>query len=222
MSQLNRTQWTATYEDSVSGTFLENTTQAIEAEDLRQLSEDISDSFAMLTDVIGKQDIWVGASSMWPRATNGCAALARTEMATSLVNLQTLDFDQTTQEFAQFCVQLPRNYNNGTITFLVHWTASAGSGGVVWSLQGGAYSNDDALTTALGTAVTVSDTLITANDNHITSRSTAVTIAGTPADLDLLYFQISRVTGDGSDTLTADAKLIGISIELTTDAAIAG
>lgn len=167
----------------------------------------------------GTQDIWVGSGAMWPRTTNGCADLAKTEMATSLVNIQTLDFDQTTQEFANFLISLPRNYNNGTVTAKVYWTAAAGSGTVQWGISGGAYSNDDALTVALGTAQTADDTLIATGDLHISPETSAITLAGTPADADFLAFQISRNVA--SDTLTGDAKLLGIILTITTDAATA-
>jgi hypothetical protein len=166
---------------------------------------------------IGVQDLFVSAAAMWPRTTNGCAALAKTEMATSLFNIQTLDFDQTTQEFAQFQIVLPRKWNNSTVTVVFYWTAASGSGDVQWGISGGAYANDDALTVAFGTAQTVDDTLIAANDLHITSATGALTLSNTPADADFLAFQISR--NPGSDTLTADAKLLGVSIRITTNSA---
>lgn len=169
--------------------------------------------------VVGSQDLYIPASAMWPRTSNGCASIAQTEIATSLVNIQTLDFDSSTQEFAQFTISLPRNWNNGTIIAKVYWTASSGSGGVVWGVSGGAYSNDDALTVALGTAQTSTDTLIATNDLHISPDTSAITLAGTPADYDFLCLQISRNPADASDTLNADAKLLGIVITITTDAA---
>lgn len=168
---------------------------------------------------IGTQDLWIGAGAMWTRTTGGCAALAKTEMTTSLVNIQSLDFDGTTQEFAQFTLSLPRNWNNGTVTAKFYWTAASGSGTVQWGISGGAYSNDDALTVALGTAQTVDDTLIAANDLHITDATSAITLAGSPADSDFLAFQISR--NPASDTLAVDAKLLGVVITLTIDAATA-
>jgi hypothetical protein len=166
---------------------------------------------------IGVQDLFIPASAMWPRVTNGCSVLTQTEMTTSLFNIQTLDFDQTTQEFAQFQITLPRKYDNGTITAVVYWTAASGSGDVQWGISGGAYSNDDALTVALGTAQTVDDTLIATNDLHVTAATSAITIAGTPADADFLAIQISR--NPASDTLSGDAKLLGVSIRITVDAA---
>lgn len=168
--------------------------------------------------VAGLQDTPVMAPAMWPRTTNGCAALAKTEIATSLFNIQSLDFDQTTQEFAQFQIVLPRNWNNGTITAVFYWTAASGSGTVEWGISGGAYSDDDALTVAFGTAQTVTDTLIATNDLHKTSATAAITLAGSPADADFLAIQISR--NPANDTLSADAKLLGVVITLTTDSGV--
>lgn len=169
--------------------------------------------------VVGVQDIFIPASAMWPRQTNGCAFLQQSEVATSLFNIQSLDFDTTTQEFAQFQVALPRKWNNGTVTYEVYWTAISGTGGVVFGLSGGAYSNDDALTVAFGTAITVTDTLIATSDLHITPTSAAVTLAGTPASADFLGLQLSRNPADGSDTIPNDVKVLGVMFHLTTTAA---
>jgi hypothetical protein len=168
-------------------------------------------------DPIGVQDLFIPSAAMWPRVTNGCTPLTQTEMATSLFNIQSLDFNQTTQQFAQLQIVPPRKWNNGTITFVPYWTASSGTGTVQWGVSAGAYSNDDALTVALGTEQTSDDTLIATNDLHVGPESSAITVAGTPADADLLCIQISR--NPASDTLTADAKLLGISIRFTVDAA---
>jgi len=172
---------------------------------------------AGVTATVGIQDLWVDAAAMIPRVTNGCSPLAQTEMATSLVNIMTLDFNQTTQQFAQFKITPPRKWNNGTVTFVPHWTAAAGTGTVQWGLSLGSYRNDDALTIALGTPQTSDDTLIAVNDLHIGPESSAITSSGTVQDGNLLVAQISR--NPASDTLNADAKLIGISIRFTTDAA---
>ena len=49
--------------------------------------------------------------------------------------------------------------------------------------------------------------------------SSAMTIAGSPADADLTFFQVYRDAADGSDTFTGDARLLGIKLYFTTDAA---
>jgi len=163
---------------------------------------------------IGKQTVWIPAGAMTARTTNG-AASGTTESTTNKVMNKTLDFDTTTQEFAQFTVAFPKGWNESTVTFIPFWTAASGSGGVVWGLQGVALSNDDAIDTAFGTAQTSTDTLLTALDVHVGPESAAITIAGTPAEGDICYFQINRTVSDGSDTLGVDAKLIGIQLLYT-------
>jgi hypothetical protein len=168
--------------------------------------------------VVGVQDLFIPAAAMWPRITGGCGVLTQYEMATSLFNIQGLPFDQTTQEFAQFQVVFPRKWNVGTVTVVPYWTAQSGSGDVQWGISGGAYSNDDALTVALGSAQTSDDTLIATNDLHIGPATSAITLAGTPASADFLALQVSR--NPASDTLSGDAILLGISVRITTTAAI--
>jgi hypothetical protein len=170
---------------------------------------------------VGLQDLFVPASSMWPRTTGGSDVLRQREIATSLVNIHSLNFDQTTQEFAQFHIVMPRNWNNSTIRIRPYWTAASGSGGVVFGFKAGAYSDGDALTTALGTEQTSTDTLLSTNAQHVGPYCSALTVAGSPADGDFIVIQVSRNPADGSDTIAADVELLGFSIELTTDSGVA-
>lgn len=175
--------------------------------------------FAKTVDVVGIQDLFIPASAMWPTVTTGCAALAQTEIATSLANIQTLDFDQTTEEHCQFQIVLPRKWNNSFITFKAYWTASAGTPGqtVRWQMNGASYSDDAPLTNTLGSSVAVDDTLLATGDVHISDASPNLTISQTPASEDFLILQVHR--GVGSDDLAADAKLLGVSLRITTTAA---
>ena len=163
----------------------------------------------------GKETIWVPASAMIARTTNGAAA-GTAETSTNKVMQKTLDFDQTTAEYAQFTVTFPKSWNEGTVTFVPYWTAASGSGTVTWTLAGVALSNDDAIEAAFGTAQSSTDTLIATGDMHVGPESSAITIAGSPAANDVVVFQIAR---DISDTLSADARLLGVKVLFTTDAA---
>jgi hypothetical protein len=151
------------------------------------------------------------ASAMVSRTTNG-AGIGATELATNDVMLVTKDFDQTTAEGVQFYVPMPKSWNEGTVTAQFGWTAASGAGTVIWSISARAFSDDDPLDTAFGTAVTATDTLITANDMHISPVTGAMTVAGTPAESDFVLFQITR---DVADTLNADAKLIWCKVFYT-------
>ena len=166
--------------------------------------------------VPGKQTIFVPASAMLPRVTNG-PSIGSLETATNRVNVVTLDFDPTTQEFAQFQIAMPKSWNEGTVSFDVEWyhPATTVNFGVVWSLAGVALSDTNALDTAFGTAVQVTDTGGTTNTLYISPESAAVTIGNTPAENDFVVFQIARVPADGSDTLAVDARLLGVRLFYT-------
>lgn len=165
----------------------------------------------------GKQTIPVMARAMTARTTSG-AAQGTSETTTNKIMLATLDFDQSADEFAQFMVPMPKSWNEGTVTAEFLWSAGA-TGDVVWGIQGVAISNDDPLDAAFGTAQSVTDSVTAADDLMITAETGAITIGGSPAEKDLVVFQVYRDADNGADTLAADAKLIGIRLFVTTNAA---
>ena len=165
---------------------------------------------------IGTHTQWISAGAWGTVTTNG-AAFAELELATNDIMLQTFDFDTTTSEKIQYWWEPPAEWDAGTITFNAKWTAASGSGTVIWTLAGHSYTDSDAIDTAIGgtPASTAADTLLTANDMHNSAESGNVTIAGATKG-EAVLLQISR---DISDTLSADAKLIGVNITFTTDEA---
>lgn len=167
----------------------------------------------------GKQTIWIPASAMVPATTNG-AASAQVETSTNKVNLRVLDFDAATEEYACFWITFPKSWNEGTLTFEAYWlTAGTSTGDVIWALQGVAESDGDALDAAYGTAATVTDAGSgTANQIRRTAESSAVTIAGTPAEGDVVHLRVARDADAGGDTLTGDARLLGIKLLFSTNA----
>ena len=72
--------------------------------------------------------------------------------------------------------------------------------------------------TAVSGQQAVTDTLLTANDLHVSSESSAITIGGTPAEGDAVYFEITREVANGSDTLGVDARLLGVHVYITSNA----
>lgn len=162
----------------------------------------------------GKETIWIPASAMLPNITNGPSA-GTTETTTNKVMVRTLDYDQTTSESAQFSIAFPKSWDEGTVTFVPFWTASTGTGTFITSVSAVAVSNDDVADAAFGTAQTSTDTLLATGDIHVGPESSAITIAGSPAEGDIVFFKVSR---DISDTLTGDAKLVGIKLHFTTNA----
>ena len=168
----------------------------------------------------GKHAVPIMAGAIAPSFTGGCAALATIASASNQPDIVTLDFDPTTQEYAQFSIPLPKSWNGGTFTFMPMWShaATTTNFGVVWDLQLLLVRDDDAIAAAFGTAQTSVDTGGTTNDLYYGPESAAITPAGTAADNVTLYGRISRVTGNGSDTMAIDARLHGIMLFMTTDA----
>ena len=166
----------------------------------------------------GKETIWIPAVAMYPNTTNGCAALAQVELSNG-PEIKTLDFDKDSDEFAQFAVAFPKSWNEGTVTFQAFFTAdSTNTGTTAWGLSGVSLADNDSCNTAFGTQVvaTAKAHSGTANDLNVTAESGAVTIAGSPSTDEQVFFQISRDVSE--DSLTADAKLLGIKLFFTTDA----
>lgn len=169
----------------------------------------------------GRHAVYIAAGSITPSATGGCAALATSATSANQPDLQHLAFDTTTQEYAQFSIRMPKSWDGGTVTFVPVWShgATTTNFGVVWDLQAVAISNDDAIAANYGTAQTSTDTGGTTDDIYMGPESSAITVAGTPAAEDMVFFRVSRVTGDGSDNMAIDARLHGITLFITTDAA---
>ena len=135
-----------------------------------------------------------------------------TMRCTNRVNTDVLLANATTDTFAQIAVKIP-NWNAGTIKAKVSWTATTGSGNCVFTVSGVAISNDDPLDAAQGTAQSVTDALTATNDVMETDATAAITIGGTPAADDLIILQLSRDADNGSDTFSADARILGVWIQ---------
>ena len=169
--------------------------------------------------VAGKETIWIPAAAMYPESTNGCASLAQVELSNG-PELKALDFDKSSDEHAQFTIAFPKSWNEGTVTFQAFFTAtSTDTGTTAWGLSGVSLSDNGDLNTAFGTTVvaTAKAHSGTSNDLDVTAESGDVTIAGSPAAGDLCIFQVLRDVS--ADDLDADARLLGIKLFFTTDAA---
>ena len=166
----------------------------------------------------GKETIWVPANAMTPTTSNGCSALTTVETTSGRPDMNVLDFDKDSDEFAQFAVAFPKSYNLGTVTYQFFWSGIAATTTVTLTLAGVAMNDNETIDVAYGTAVAVEDTAQGAVEELLVSaESGAVTIAGTMADNDLAYFRIGRDVSE--DNMAGDCRLHGIKLFFTTDAA---
>lgn len=168
---------------------------------------------------VGKNTIYVPAAAMASAQTNG-AESATFVTSTNAANIKTLAFDTATAEYAHFNVAMPKNWDEGVVTYQATWfTTLASTDGVAWGLEAVSISDNDPLDVAWGTQVVVTDQAQSqANELYVTVESTSVTSAGTPAAGDTTFFRLSRVVGNATDVLATDARLVGIRLHYNTDA----
>ncbi len=184
--------------------------------DVTQLSDSI---LAMISanapTSIGRHTIWVPAAAIYSRITAG-AGYSTIETVTNKIVSSVLTFDPAAIEYAQFMVQMPKSWNEGTLTAVIVWSHPTGSGDVVWGIQGLARSDADPLDAAFGTAVLVTDSGGTADTVYKATETAAITLGGAPAENDIAVLQVYRDATNGADTLAVDARLHGIALFYTT------
>jgi hypothetical protein len=150
--------------------------------------------------------------------TSGAAGGASFETTSDKVNLTAIDFDAAAIEYASWQILLPPDYDAGTVIYQVYYTHAASASTdnkCVWGLSGTAFTEAETLDMGFSAVV---QSIGTPADNtayllHVSAESAAVTIAGTPAASELCVFRLSRVATDGADTLSVDARFLGLKIK---------
>lgn len=176
----------------------------------------ITDERAALIPSVGKQTLWIPASSMLPRVSNPAVAINVQETTTNKVNVRYLEFTNGADLFAQFNLKMPKSWDKGTFTARFYWYATAGTGNVTWGLQAVAFQNASALDTAFGTIQVVTPTLGTVNQLQVTADTAAITVGNSPLGEDWVEFQVKR--SGTTDTLASPARLIGVQLLISTNA----
>ena len=170
--------------------------------------------------IAGKETIWVPAAAMYGPTTNPADG-ALVETTATRPDLKVFDFDASTKQYTQFTIAMPKSWNLGTVTYQVFWSPSTtNTGNCIFGLQGVACGDSDTIDVAYGTAIEVTNAGIgTVEDQQVTAESSAMTIAGSPADDQQTYLQLYRDAADGSDSFTGEARVLGVKLFYTTDAA---
>lgn len=179
-----------------------------------------SADYAAPTVTQGVHTIVVPAAAMTPSVTSG-ANQEQIETTSNKINISVLDFDASADEYACFCIPMPKSWDRGTVTYQAYWTTEAtDTDGVAWGLQGMSVSDGDTIDASWGTGVVVTDVAQgAAGKILVTAESAAVTIGGSPLDEDLCVFRVYRDVSDGADNMAEDARLVAIKLFYTTDAA---
>jgi hypothetical protein len=161
-------------------------------------------------------ELYIDAGAMTPAITAG-AALAVVEDGTNDLTRNVMSFQGSTADTsAAMNFRLPSNWDRGTVKAKVLWTPAAGASAgdnVRFGLAGVAVSDDDALDVALGTAVTIDDTVIAVGDLHVSAASAALTIGGTPQVGDYIRLVLTRDYDYGASPMSEAAQVLGIVLQ---------
>ena len=166
----------------------------------------------------GKQTIALPAGSWKAKASGGATAGTYQDVAI-------FSFNGTSATRVRTVIPMPKGWNESTVSFKTFGVVDTGGGAsnvAVWKMAAKAFSHDDAAwtTTDLSTGVQSSNMSWTANDDLlISAESSALTIDGTPAEGDLVVFELWRDPADASDNNTADFLLVAAHIYYTNNAA---
>lgn len=161
-------------------------------------------------------NIFIPAGAMVPSGTNGATAGAVTFTS---VKRDTMAFSNTTEQSAEFSVVMPEDWDLGTVRCKLLWTAydatkaEAGEA-VAWKI--GAYSSadEDAITNAPTSFVSVTDNLSQVNELHRTGTTGALTMDGTRGAGNLAHFVVKRdVASETSNPMDTEALLLGVWIQ---------
>jgi hypothetical protein len=166
------------------------------------------------------QSEWIPPDVIYPSITSGASAAATAATSSGHPDMRSLGFNTASQGFAQFTLRMPKGWDGGTVTAAFYWSHSSTSAtfGVAWDVQAVACSDGDTIDAAYGTAVKVTDTGGTTNVLYVSPTTAAVTIAGSPAAGDLVFFRVSRLPADAADTLAVNARLHGVMLFWTRSA----
>lgn len=166
----------------------------------------------------GQQTIYVPAGAMIAQSTDGPAAVLE-ELSTNDVMVVGFDFDQSTKQYVQFEMQMPKSWDQGTFVVETAWkdADSSGTGDVVWGAAALFCGDSDSLDAAFGTEQTVTDSFQSAGDLHKSGETAAITPSGTPGAEGHIVMRVSRVAADGGDTYNELARLLGVRVHYATN-----
>jgi hypothetical protein len=165
--------------------------------------------------------IWVDAGAMKP--TNSTIPEAKTLSFTNTdQQIDAFAFDSASAEPAYFKLTMPDNWDRYPIKAKFYWsclgsgTNASTTNGMRWTLSASAVHSGGVITNLIGTAQGAEITNAGPERLNITPATAAITVSGTPALGDQVFFQVLRTTTATLTTYTnipSDGFLHGVQIQ---------
>ena len=167
----------------------------------------------------GVQTIWIPAAAMRPTASGGCAAITDVATSANKPDMTVLDFDNGSDEHAQFQIAFPKSWDEGVIQYQVFWCSTAADTDPVhWGLKGVSVPDNSTIDVSYGTHINVADANQGAAEEMLVSPlSDNLTIDGAAVDT-VTFFDIFRDVSEETSGAAEDARLIGVKLFFTINA----
>ncbi len=165
-----------------------------------------------LSNSITNLPIRLNFNDLYPTLTSGAGTGIIETPTSARLNYKTLDFDMISEEHCQADVVLPTNWSSVKCEFM--WTATSGAGNVKWGARAVAMEDGEPLEGAYGTPMFVIDAKSSNSGIQRTSFTSGVFPGGALGTFQNLPVKMDfyRDTSSIDDTLSADARLLGITL----------
>ena len=156
---------------------------------------------------------WLDASSaILPSGAFDSAAQRQLVESASQRFWYELLFDDASARYAQWQVALPRNADLTDATVTIVWKAAATTGNVRWSIGYQAVGDDDVWDAETVSFGTDGEDAAKETAEDMNEYSQTDTFAGATGDV--LRVRIARVGDHANDTMSGDARVLGVKLAL--------
>jgi hypothetical protein len=169
-----------------------------------------------------KKYVSITAQAWRPSATAYCGDPSNSEMTTNKANITSLAFGYNgspAKTYACYNMKLPLVYDGGTLDAIFTWRSTGTtSNGVRWGIQMASIGDNEALDTAWGSAIEVTDNATgAANRKLIAPQLSTITPSGTPAAGEFLEIRIYRDPAHADDNLNEIVYLDDVTLLIPVD-----
>lgn len=164
-------------------------------------------------------EIPLSPASWAPTLSSGGPVVQTIQYSTTCINFDVMVFSSKTQATTQYYQQEmspASGWDGSTVSFYVTWltTESSTAGSAAFSLEAVALGNGNSIFVPYGSSVTVTQAWTANNTMMKTAESASLTIGGSPAPGNSVWWRIHRDITNPSDNLNARIMITGVRLRI--------
>ena len=156
---------------------------------------------------------WLAASAaVTPSGTSTNGAALIFEEAVARAFWYELRFNASSSEYAQWQFVIPPNADLDNVEISIVWKAAATSGAVRWSISYISVGNGDTWNLNPTSFGSVGQSTVGSAAERVNQFTRTANITGSVEDI--IRIQIARIGGNSLDTMSGDAKVLGVRVKM--------